>query len=396
MKEERKEERSTKSSTFVMPGFLNQKFMVQEEKNKKKKVQNQKMTKKRNLYDIERTLDINIEILRNYFKTTTSTMTLLNQDKQIIDKLENIINIHKRKKEIIEEIKGRKSKNLIQLQINLENKRKLEETIEKYKASLFDNEDAVNNKDEYVKLFQKKFVEVEIYLKRITAEMSDLKKKKYYQNYKMDNFLLLNVNLNRKKQKIIDEISKYDNEKKNLKIENEKIKKEERIEHNKDEENEKEIKNEKNNIKKMNELLEKKIKKNIENKITKIKILKNFLNKNTNSDNLITKNEIKENNSINNININSERKNEKYKKLEIKKIPAKKINQEDRNSNMKIKIENERDKRTKLPNDLTKRLDSFMDLSSILIDNQKKPNKLGVSKLWGDVSAIENKEDDII
>ena len=396
MKEERKEERSTKSSTFVMPGFLNQKFMVQEENNKKKKVQNQKMTKKRNLYDIERTLDINIEILRNYFKTTTSTMTLLNQDKQIIDKLENIINIHKRKKEIIEEIKGRKSKNLIQLQINLENKRKLEETIEKYKASLFDNEDAVNNKDEYVKLFQKKFVEVEIYLKRITAEMSDLKKKKYYQNYKMDNFLLLNVNLNRKKQKIIDEISKYDNEKKNLKIENEKIKKEERIEHNKDEENEKEIKNEKNNIKKTNELLEKKIKKNIENKITKIKILKNFLNKNTNSDNLITKNEIKENNSINNININSERKNEKYKKLEIKKIPAKKINQEDRNSNMKIKIENERDKRTKLPNDLTKRLDSFMDLSSILIDNQKKPNKLGVSKLWGDVSAIENKEDDII
>ena len=396
MKEERKEERSTKSSTFVMPGFLNQKFMVQEEKNKKKKVQNQKMTKKRNLYDIERTLDINIEILRNYFKTTTSTMTLLNQDKQIIDKLENIINIHKRKKEIIEEIKGRKSKNLIQLQINLENKRKLEETIEKYKASLFDNEDAVNNKDEYVKLFQKKFVEVEIYLKRITAEMSDLKKKKYYQNYKMDNFLLLNVNLNRKKQKIIDEISKYDNEKKNLKIENEKIKKEERIEHNKDEENEKEIKNEKNNIKKTNELLEKKIKKNIENKITKIKILKNFLNKKTNSDNLITKNEIKENNYINNININSERKNEKYKKLEIKKIPAKKINQEDRNSNMKIKIENERDKRTKLPNDLTKRLDSFMDLSSILIDNQKKPNKLGVSKLWGDVSAIENKEDDII
>ena len=396
MKEERKEERSTKSSTFVMPGFLNQKFMVQEEKNKKKKVQNQKMTKKRNLYDIERTLDINIEILRNYFKTTTSTMTLLNQDKQIIDKLENIINIHKRKKEIIEEIKGRKSKNLIQLQINLENKRKLEETIEKYKASLFDNEDAVNNKDEYVKLFQKKFVEVEIYLKRITAEVSDLKKKKYYQNYKMDNFLLLNVNLNRKKQKIIDEISKYDNEKKNLKIENEKIKKEERIEHNKDEENEKEIKNEKNNIKKTNELLEKKIKKNIENKITKIKILKNFLNKNTNSDNLITKNEIKENNSINNININSERKNEKYKKLEIKKIPAKKINQEDRNSNMKIKIENERDKRTKLPNDLTKRLDSFMDLSSILIDNQKKQNKLGVSKLWGDVSAIENKEDDII
>ena len=80
----------------------------------------------------------------------------------------------------------------------------MEETVEKYKDSLFDNEDAVNNKDEYVKLFQKKFVEVEIYLKRITAEMPDVKKKKYYQNYKMDNFLLLNKTLNKKKKKIIN------------------------------------------------------------------------------------------------------------------------------------------------------------------------------------------------
>ena len=190
---------STKASSYLMPGFLSQKFMVQDDKNKKKSMNN-KAIKKRNLYDIERTLDINIEILRNYFKTTTSTMTLLNQDKEIIEKFEKIININKRKKELLQEIKEKKSKNLIQLQINLENKRKLEETVEKYKDSLFDNEDAVNNKDEYVKLFQKKFVEVEIYLKRITSDMSDLKKKKYYQNYKMDNFLLLNVNLNRKKQ----------------------------------------------------------------------------------------------------------------------------------------------------------------------------------------------------
>ena len=386
---------STKASSYLMPGFLSQKFMVQDEKNKKKKIQNNKTKKKKNLYDIERTLDINIEILRNYFKTTTSTMTLLNQDKEIIEKFEKIIKMNKRKKEILEEIKEKKSKNLIQLQINLENKRKLEETVEKYKDSLFDNEDAVNNKDEYVKLFQKKFVEVEIYLKRITSDISDLKKKKYYQNYKMDNFLLLNVNLNRKKQKIIDDISKFDNEKNNLKIENQKIKKEENIELIKDEKNEIKIKNEVKNIKKMNEILEKKYEKNIEEKISKIEKLKQFLDKKINIDNLVSHNEIKMNSSKNNNNINNniENKNAMFKKVEIKKINAKKINQ----GVIEIKKGKERDK-SKLHNDMTKRMNSFMDLSSILNDNSNinyNNNNIKISRMWGDVSAIDKKDDDI-
>ena len=381
---------STKASSYLMPGFLSQKFMVQDDKNKKKSMNN-KTIKKRNLYDIERTLDINIEILRNYFKTTTSTMTLLNQDKEIIEKFEKIININKRKKELLQEIKEKKSKNLIQLQINLENKRKLEETVEKYKDSLFDNEDAVNNKDEYVKLFQKKFVEVEIYLKRITTDMSDLKKKKYYQNYKMDNFLLLNVNLNRKKQKIIDDISKYDNDKNNLKKENQKIKKEENLEHIKDEQNEIQIKNEEKNLKKTNELLEKKYEKNIEEKLSKIEKLKKFLDKKINIDNLVNNNEIKKNVLMNNyINNNIDNKKGMFKKVEVKKI-----NKERK----EIKKEKERDK-SKMHNDMTKRMNSFMDLSIVLnensnINNNNNNNNIKISRMWGDVSAIAKKEDDI-
>ena len=378
---------STKASSYLMPGFLSQKFMVQDDKNKKKNMNN-KAIKKRNLYDIERTLDINIEILRNYFKTTTSTMTLLNQDKEIIEKFEKIININKRKKELLQEIKEKKSKNLIQLQINLENKRKLEETVEKYKDSLFDNEDAVNNKDEYVKLFQKKFVEVEIYLKRITSDMSDLKKKKYYQNYKMDNFLLLNVNLNRKKQKIIDDISKYDNDKNNLKKENQKIKKEENLEHIKDEQNEIQIKNEEKNLKKTNELLEKKYEKNIEEKLSKIEKLKKFLDKKINIDNLVNNNEIKKNVLMNNyINNNIDNKKGMFKKVEVKKI-----NKERK----EIKNEKERDK-SKMHNDMTKRMNSFMDLSIVLNENSNinNNNNIKISRMWGDVSAIAKKEDDI-
>jgi hypothetical protein len=317
-------------------------------------------------------------------------MTLLNQDTQITEKLEKIINKLKRKKEIINQIKEKKSKNLIQLQINLENKRKLEETLEKCKESLFDNEDAVNNKDEYVKLFQKKFVEVEIYLKRITAEMADTKKKKYYQNYKMDNFLILNTNLNKKKQKIIESITKYDEDKKNLKIENQNIKKEEINEHNKDEENEKEIKNEKQNIKKNNKIIEEKYKHMIDSKISEINMLKEILKKEiyikNEEDN---KNEIKIVTPISKINNITKDKNQiKFKKVEVKKV------KKERNI---IEIHDEENGKNKsiLPNDMTKRMNSFMDFSIVLNDNSKiKDNgNKNISKLWGDISVIKKKDD---
>ena len=381
---------STKAaSSLLVPGFLSQGFIVSNNKNQKIKHQNQKTAKKQNLYDIEKTLDINIEILRNYFKTTTSAMTLLNQDQQIIKNLEKIIKINKKKEELLNKIKEKKSKNLIQLQICLEHKRKLEETVEKYKDSLFDNEDAVNNKDEYVKLFQKKFVEVEIYLKRVTNDLPDVKKKKYYQNYKMDNFLLLNTNLNKKKQKIIEDISKYDEEKKKLKLENESIKKEEVIEHKKDDENENEIKIEKKNLKKKNELVEEKYKKLIEDKNNKIKKLKNFLNDNKSIENIIkNKNEIKNNDSINNIDNIKENKNIMFKKVEVKKV------KKERNK-IETNIEDEENNKSILPKDMTKRMNSFMDLSIVLNDNSKIKESVNknISRMWGDVSAIERKDD---
>ena len=384
---------STKATSSLLGnGFLSQEFIVSKDKNQRKKVQNQKISKKQNLFDLERTLDINIEILKNYFKTTTSTMTLLNQDQPIMEKLEKIIKTHNKKKEIINKIKEKKSKNLIQQQICMEHKRKLEETIEKYKDSLFDNEDAVNNKDEYVKLFQKKFVEVEIYLKRITTDMQDIRRKKYYQNYKMDNFLILNTNLNKKKQKIIEEISKYDSDKRNLKSENQKIKKEEVIEHIKDDENENEIKNEQQELKAKNELIKETYNVLIKDKIDKINILKQFIENHNKIENMImNKNEIKINSENNNININnvSENKNPMFKKVNVKKVTSER-NKINKNKNDEIQKSN-------LPNDMSKRMDSFMDLS--IINSQLKtsvirgPNNKSI--LWGDMSAIGKNEDDI-
>ena len=113
--------------------------------------------------------------------------------------------------------------------------------------------------------------------------------------------------------------------------------------------------------------------------------MKKFLNKNSNLEN-----EIKDDLSVNNINNISNIKNEvKYKKVEIKKKVKKERN--------KIEIEEEDEKnKSKLPKDMTKRMNSFMDLSIVLNENSKIKDigiKNNISRMWGDVSAIERKED---
>jgi hypothetical protein len=391
---------STKATSSLMDqGFLTQGFIVSKDKKHQTKSNNQKNSKKNNLYDLQRTLDINIEILKNYFKSTTSAMTLLNQDKEILDKLDIFVNKYNKKKDIIRKIKEIKSKNLIQQQIYFESKRKLQETLNNCKESLLDNEDAVNNKDEYVKLFQKKFVEVEIYLQRITSDMEDERRKKYYQTYKMDAFTNLNTTLNKKKENLTEEINKYKNGKKKLKIENKKIKKDEKI--NMEEEKVRDLEREKEDesIKKKNEIMEKKNKKLVNDKIVKLNMLKNFMNNNCNMNKLLNKvninniNEIKDNIISNDIDDKEKKKITMFKKVDVKKNKN-----SERNNNEDIK--NDEDEKSILPYEMTKRMNSFMDFSAILNDNSRikesvntNTKRNNVSRIWGDVSAIEKNDD---
>ena len=393
---------STKAtSSLISPGFLSQELI--ESKDKKSKLKNNisKIPKKNSLYDLQRTLDINIEILKNFFQSTTSAMTLLNQDKQILDKLDKFLAKYKRKKETITKIKEIKSKNLIQSQIFFENKRKLQETLNNCKESLMDNEDAVNNKDEYVKLFQKKFVEVEIYLQRITSDMEDFRRKKYYQNYKMDNFTNLNTILCKKKRNLNKEIDKYKIAKQNLKMENKKILKEEKNIIVQEKKREKEREKDEEEIKRKNEMIEKKYKIYIKAKISKLNILKNFMNNNCNIDKLLN-NDFKKNriniNEIKNSNISNSNEDKNKKKIVMfKKVAPKKNQNGERDINI-IREEDENEKSI-LPFDMTKRISSFMDFSTILNDNSRikestNNRQKNVSRIiWGDVSAIEKNDD---
>ena len=397
---------STKAaSSLIDQGFLFQGLIAPKGKNSQNK-NNPIKQKKNNLYDLQRTLDINIEILKTFFKNTTSTMTLLNQDKIILDKLDAFIAKYNKKKEIIHKIKEIKSKNLIQMQIFFECKRKLQETLNNCKESLLDNEDAVNNKDEYVKLFQKKFVEVEIYLQRITADMENKQKKKRYQNYKMETFTNLNTTLNKKKETLMEDIEKYKKEKKKLKSENKIMKKEEKKIM--AEETKREEKREKEDqlIKKKNELNEKKYKELIKKKVTKVNLLKNFMNNNCNIDLLINgnanninnKSNYKEKELENDEDIkegeNNKNKINMFKKVEVKKNKNNERKYVSKNNIIKEEDENER---SLLPFDMTKRMNSFMDFSAVLNDNsniKESVNRKNISKIWGnDVSAIEKNDD---
>ena len=150
-------------------------------------------------------------------------------------------------------------------------------------------------------------------------------------------------------------------------------------------------------MKRKNEIIEKKYKNYIKNKISKINLIKNFMNKNCNIDKLL-------NNNINNINeikenVLSNNNDDNKKKIDMfKKIDPKK-NKNNNIRNSEIKDEDEKEKSI-LPYEMTKRMNSFLDFSTILNDNSNIKESVNINRqknvsriVWGDVSAIEKNDD---
>ena len=75
------------------------------------------------LSDLEKTYDINIDNIKNFYRTTTTVNTLLNKDNDIITHINTLNKIYHKKKELVNKVKERKSKLLIELQIFAEKKR---------------------------------------------------------------------------------------------------------------------------------------------------------------------------------------------------------------------------------------------------------------------------------
>ena len=135
-----------------------------QQNNQKKKIIPKKIksTPESRLSDLEKTLDINIQILKTFYQSNNSSNKSQTKEQLILTAIENINKKYSRKKELFNKIKQNKSKSLIELQIYSEKKRKLEELKDLYQDKLEENEEGLYNKEENIKKVEKRLKEVEI------------------------------------------------------------------------------------------------------------------------------------------------------------------------------------------------------------------------------------------
>ena len=154
------------------------------------------------LFDLSQTFEINAELLSEALKNL--------KDKKKSDELillfNNIRNKYHNKKALRKKVNERKSKLLIEMQIFSEFKRKKEENAEFYKEQIKENEENYYSKEEYIRVFQKKLKEVEIYIRKQTRDLLDERYVKY-QNWKLKEFLEESDLLNKKREELKKDIS---------------------------------------------------------------------------------------------------------------------------------------------------------------------------------------------
>lgn len=298
------------------------------------------------LSDLKKTFNLNIDILKQYIKSNNNP---INNDNKIITLLNSINENNKKKQKIIENIKQKKSKLLIDNQINSEKKRKNEEKRFYLIDKINENEERINLKEEYMKVLHKKMREVEIYIHKNTLNVKDIEKRKKYQIFSMFDFIETNNDLIKQKKDLNKQIETNKN---NYQIELEENKKI------KDEEQKEKMYNKKDNdeeskIKKLSE----KYKKTIKLMSLRLNMLKNTYKKISKKIKILKIGEFKQLDNNNNINNNKE----------------------------DDKIDNEQ---TKINLDTTFK-NSFMDFSIILNKNFEE-SKFDISKIGNNFGNVSN------
>ena len=225
---------------------------------------------KSHLSDLKKTFYINIDILKQFISSNKN-----NKDNELISLLNSLIEKAKKKSKIIDKIKEKKSKILIDNQIITDKRSKIEEKNFYYKNKIKENEERLDNKEEYMKVLHKKMREVEIYIHKNTVNLKNFNRKKKYQSFSMFNFVETNNELIKQKKELNKVI---ENTKNNYKVE---------MEENK--QIKQELKNDKeNNLIKINQE-EIKIKKLSDKYKSKIKLMKLRINMLRNNYNKLNK-----------------------------------------------------------------------------------------------------------
>ena len=296
------------------------------------------------LSDLKKTFLLNVDLLKKYISLNNNP---INKDNKLISTLNVFLEKNKTKEKILEKIKEKKSKLLIDNQIITEKKRKNEEKRFYIIDKIKENEERIYAKEEYMKVLHKKMREVEIYIHKNTINLKDLTRRKKYQTFSMFDFIETNNELIKQKKDLKKQIE-IDKNNYNVELEeNKKMK----------EEIKKEESQAKNNTNKINE--ETKIKKISEKYKKKIKLitLKFNMLKNT------------------------------YKKVN-KKIKILKIDNANQNNNNNKDNDIVDGEQSKIVLDTTIR-NSFMDFSTVLNKNFDE-SKFDISKIGNNFDNVSN------
>ena len=364
----------------------------------KPKTSKPKSTPEERLSDLENTLDLNIQILKTFYQSSNTVKNKLTNDKSLIDSIEKIKKQYLKKKELFNLLKQRKSKSLIELQIYAEKKRKIEEMKDLYQEKIKENEEGLNGKEEVIKKVQKRLIEVEVYIHKITLNMPDKKRQKYYQDFYINDFLDINNDLARQKDLLSKKVVQMKNELRTTIDENKLYKIKNTEEKNKtNDTTEIKILDTKN----PNEERLKKLTEKYENKIelvnSKINLLKNALEKMNNEFHIFNINKlIRRNSKITNINIGKAEdiKNNNAKFFKKVNVTKKNIDR-DIGKKRSGKDDSFFDREGKNNDDINNRINSFLDFS--VLNNKEEENiskeKFGTIKnsIW-DLSAINVKD----
>ena len=292
------------------------------------------------LEDMKKTLELNLDIISKYCQ----------KDKKIKELINSINNKIKKKEEIQKKIEKIKGAMIIEKQIQSEYIRKKGENEIFQKDQINFNLDKLTMKDEYIIVLMKKLKELEIFSKRKSSIRGSGFRK--YKNFKISEFVETNTKCWQQKYLILKEMKEIKINKINIKKENKKIKEE------KEKYGENKRKKREENFNKF----EKYYKYSCNMMESKIKILKNILNR-------ISKEHL-------NIKISPKLK----RLLETEEEKGENIFEMDFNT--KKNYSNKNKKRnlinsisasidlTNMNNDMTRRLESFIDLSVILNDNK--------------------------
>ena len=312
------------------------------------------------LFDLSQTFEINAELLNETLKGFKNEK----EKKELISLFNNIKTKYHNKKNLRKKVNERKSKLLIELQIFSEFKRKKEENAEYYKEQIKENEENYYSKEEYIRIFQKKLKEVEIYVHKRTKLLNEDKQFYKYNDWKIKDFLEESDFINKKKEELNKDILNLCKNIKEIKKENKLF----REDFYQTEDERRKINSEQEQQIK---LYTKKYTNQIRVISMRIKLLKNYFN-----------------------NLN---KTLKYLNLDKKIKIEKKNNNDDDDSYL-----NEPDK-SQLPIDLSRKINNYMDFSIVL--NKKNSNadeskisELGktgnfgqsiISNIW-DITGINN------